>query len=124
MQRKIGHRERSAYLGVAERGGYDELRIELARIAHELSALVSAPGVHYVPHPPASFLARHPHEKGIHYGAEYVLDRNVKFRPEIPAVGISSTGTAWVAQRERVQCLMQSHARWLRKLRDQVAFTR
>jgi len=128
MQHKIGHRERSVWLGGTERGGtgvaYDELRVELARIAHELSALVSAPGVPYVPHPPSSFFARHPYEKRLHFDAESGLDRNAKFSQVVPAVAVTSTGTAWVAQRERVQSLMQSHARWLRKLRDQVAFAR
>jgi hypothetical protein len=128
MKLKVGHRERSAWLGGAERdgtgGAYDELRLELARIAHELSTLVSAPGVPYVPHPPASFFARHPHEKRLYSCAESGLDRNVKFSLAIPPHAVSSTGMEWVAQRERVQSLMQSHARWLRKLRDQVAFAR
>ena len=39
-----------------------------------------------------------------------------------PRAAVNTAGAAaWLGQRERVQSLMQSHARWLRKLRHSIA---
>eukprot|EP00967_Tisochrysis_lutea_P108739 scaffold168638_cov27-Tisochrysis_lutea.AAC.1 len=129
MKRKHGLHDGHAWQAKAklerQGGSYDELRVELARIAKDLSALVSTPGVPYVPHPPNAFFARRLYEQAALPSANGVLDYNLKLKSAMPAYGGvtgSPIGTAWLAQRERVQSLMQSHARWLRKLRDQVAF--
>jgi len=78
-----------------------ELRGELERIADELRSLVA----HAAPPAPSTPGAHSP-------------------PLEMKAAG-SSRGpgrdASWIGQRERVQHLMQSHARWLRKFRDEVA---
>jgi len=125
-------RPASAGLGGKWGGGgrrEEELHEELARIAAELTSLVAAPnapsvlGAPFAPPAPlpahlSSQLRRQHHEQHfVDFGRE-----GLRLPAAQPRAAVNTAGAAaWLGQRERVQSLMQSHARWLRKLRHSIA---
>ncbi|EOD09701.1 Hypothetical protein EMIHUDRAFT_248706 [Emiliania huxleyi CCMP1516] len=125
-------RPASAGLGGKWGGGgrrEEELHEELARIAAELTSLVAAPnapsvfGGPFAPPAPlpahlSSQLLRQHHEQHfVDFGRE-----GLRLPAAQPRAAVNTAGAAaWLGQRERVQSLMQSHARWLRKLRHSIA---